>query len=223
VAGANGRGLLRSRDKQNAKGEGEKKMSKAKKNPGKEAASVGNVAIENVVPTEGQSIDKVRDILFGAQLRQYDQRFANAEKSQQREMSNLRKEVKKTTDSLEAYMEKEFESAAGQLKTEESERREEDKDISKKMDALAKSFDKKVSQLSEKLQEARRDLHGQILKQSKELSNEIQEKYESVTTALENAIGELRNDKTDRIELANLLLEVSMRLKEDTNYTDVDA
>ena len=41
-------------------------------------------------PREGQNVDKIRDILFGAQMRDYDKRFARLEDRLMKDAEALR-------------------------------------------------------------------------------------------------------------------------------------
>lgn len=72
--------------------------------PGGDQATAGN-------------IDKVRDILFGAQMRDYEKRFARLEERLQKATSDLKDDLKKRFDSLESYVKKEGESLIDQLRT----------------------------------------------------------------------------------------------------------
>jgi hypothetical protein len=53
------------------------------------------------------------------------------------------------------------------------------------------------------------------LEQSNKLSDEIRVKNEELASLLDRRVQELRNDKTDRTALANLLTEVAMRLTDE--------
>ena len=59
---------------------------------------------------EGESIDKVRDILFGAQVRDFERRFSALEKHLRNEVSDLSSAMSKRFDYLESYIEEEFAS-----------------------------------------------------------------------------------------------------------------
>jgi len=59
---------------------------------------------------EGESIDKVRDILFGAQVRDFERRFSALERHLRNEVSDLSSAMSKRFDSLESYIEEEFAS-----------------------------------------------------------------------------------------------------------------
>ncbi len=66
----------------------------------------------------GASIDKVRDILFGVQMRDYDKRFARLEERLVKETTELKDDVKKRLASLEQFMKQEFESLGDRLSSE---------------------------------------------------------------------------------------------------------
>ena len=78
-----------------------------------------------------------------------------------------------------------------------------------------KNLEKKIVALDEKSVKAQRDVQEQILKQSNELMDEIRTKHEEISSSLNDAVKMLTDKKTDRVALANLLTEVSMRLKEE--------
>jgi DNA-binding ferritin-like protein len=163
----------------------------------------------------GESLDKVRDILFGSQSREYEKRFARLEERLLKESADLREDLKRRFDTLELYIKKEVESLAARLKTEQDERAESARGLSAELNETARGFEKKTGQLGEHLTASERELRQQILEQSKNLSDEIRQKHESVTTSLERATSELRDEKTDRAALASLFMEVAMRLNNE--------
>jgi len=170
---------------------------------------------------ERESVDRIRDILFGAQVRQYDQRFSLVEDLIRKEVVNLRDETRKTIETLENYTKKAHESLVAQLKTEQTERSDSVNDLSGKLDNLNKTLDKKIIRLDEKTNAGQHDLQEQILQQSKNLMKEIQQIHAEITTTLKKAVDELRKEKTDRIALGNLFNEVGLRLKEEFKLPDV--
>ncbi len=179
----------------------------AKKNsPEKETLPAG---------TEPENIDKIRDILFGSKERQYEQKFSTIETAIQKEVGELRSETKKAMASLENYIKKELASLTDQLRSEQEERQEATDTLVGKIDDARRALDRKLSQLNDKTVSGQRDLQEQLLQQSKNLLEEIHDKHEAISADLEQAVRELRLEKTDRVELANMLMEVALRLKEE--------
>jgi hypothetical protein len=165
--------------------------------------------------SSGESLDKVRDILFGSQAREYEKRFARLEERLIKESSDLREDLKKRFDTLEVYIKREVESLTDRLKAEQNERTESARELSGAIRDTSQSFDKKTSQIDQLLTTSQRELRDQLLDQSKTLSDEIQQKHEKMTSHLERATAELRDEKTDRAALASLFMEVAMRLNNE--------
>jgi gas vesicle protein len=163
----------------------------------------------------GESLDKVRDILFGSQAREYEKRFARLEDRLLKEASDLREDLKRRFDTLEGYIKKEIEALGGRLKAEHDERTESAKELSVELKDTARTFEKKTGQLDEHLTNSERQLREQILDQSKNIADEIRQKHEAITASLERATSELRDEKTDRAALASLFMEVAMRLNNE--------
>src|SRR4051812_14459636 len=59
---------------------------------------------------EANNIDKIRDILFGVQMRDYEKRFSRLEERLLKESADLRDETRKRFDSLENFVKSEFEA-----------------------------------------------------------------------------------------------------------------
>ena len=192
-------------------------MAKENNRAGVSAALSADADIGKPQPGKmaGENLDKVRDILFGSQARDYEKRFARLEERLVREASDLREDLKKRFDTIETYIKKEIESLSDKLKTEHDERAAAAKEIASELKDAARAFEKKTGQLDEYLAKAQRELRQQILEQSKSLSDDIRQKHDAITAALERETSELRGDKTDRVALASLFMEIAMRLNND--------
>jgi hypothetical protein len=59
---------------------------------------------------EGSNVDKIRDILFDTNMREYEKRFARLEERLAKSSGALREDLKKRFDSLESYVREEMES-----------------------------------------------------------------------------------------------------------------
>lgn len=187
----------------------ENKKTKPADAAGDEAARNQQFAMDLV---GGGSLDKVRDILFGANMRDYEKRFVQMEEKFAADTAEMRAEVRKRCDALETYVKREIDALNERLKTERNERIAAEKESTQETRDFMKNSEKKLGQLDESLVKTQRDLHEQMLSQSKELSEEIRQRAEGLAAAMERAVKELRNEKTDRQALAALFTEVAMRL-----------
>ena len=163
----------------------------------------------------GGNLDKVRDILFGGQMRDYEKRFNRLEDRLVKECSSIRDDIKKRLDSLEMYVKQEVESLNEGLTTEQSQRDDATKEVSQELRDSTKSLEKKIGQLDEQSNQRQRELRQQILEQSKSLDDDMRQKYESILSVIDREVQELRTDKTDRSTLAALLTQVAMQLNNE--------
>ncbi len=164
---------------------------------------------------EINSLDKVRDILFGNQIREVEKKFIRLEDRLVKELANVRDETRKRLDSLEIYIKKEVESLTERLKHEQSERDTGVKALAEEHKNITNSLEKRLTQFEEQTTNSQRELREQILNQSNSLQDDIRQKYTEILTLLEREAQELRRDKTDRSSLASLFTELAIRLNSD--------
>ena len=163
----------------------------------------------------GGNLDKVRDLLFGGQMRDYDRKFARLEERLVKETADLREEVKRRLSALETYMKAELESQSDRIRAEQEGRSAGDKELGRELRDSAQQFDQKLSQLDDLVARNQRDLRQQLHAQHQELVDDIRQRVEDVLGRLAHEAQELRSDKTDRKALAALLTEMAMRLNGD--------
>jgi DNA repair exonuclease SbcCD ATPase subunit len=177
------------------------------------AANTEDKNIANGEVREGQNVDKIRDILFGSQMRDYEKRFVRLEERLAKASDALRDDLKKRFDSLESFVQQEIEALGQRLKTEKTERADALKELTRESRDNAKNLEKKLSQLEEQLSSAQGDLRSRILDQSKSLANEIRKAQTEMEAALEREVETLRHEKTDRETLGDMFSELGLRLK----------
>lgn len=184
----------------------------ARKSP---AGKAGNGGAE-VLAAGGGNLEKIREILFGAQVHDFEKRFTRLEEKLLKETADSRAETKKRFDSMEAFIRKEIESLVERVKTEQGERADAVKEASRDLRETAKNLEKKLAQLDEQATKGQRELRQQILDQSKSLTDEIRTRVKESAALLTRELKELRSDKTDRSALAGLFTDAAMRLSGDT-------
>jgi hypothetical protein len=162
------------------------------------ASLSGDEAASPAAPDAGSgSLDKVRDILFGAQARDFERRFARLEERLLKDTSDLREDVRKRLEVLEQFVRREAESLADRIA-----------DLSRAHERSAAGFD-------ERLAREQREARQQLLDQNNRLSEEIRQKTDDLLAALAREANDLRTDKTSRADLAALLTEMAMRLNHE--------
>jgi hypothetical protein len=162
----------------------------------------------------GASIDKVRDILFGAQMRDYDRRFARLEERLLKETVDLKDDVKKRLAALEQYVKQEVEALGDRLSAEHDGREDAAKTIRQELRETGTTFDRKTATIEDQAARAQRELRQQLLEQQQRLSDELQSRHQELLGTLNRESTELRDEKADRAALASLFTEMAMRLSD---------
>jgi seryl-tRNA synthetase len=160
---------------------------------------------------ETGNVDKIRDILFGGQMRDYDKRFARLEERLLKESVELRENTKRTVGALESFVKKEFEALASRL---DAERQGRD-GVARELHDTARTIEKKLEEFDNQTAQAQRDLRQQLLDQSKSLNEEIERKHSEISTMLQREVADLNHEKTDRASLSALFTELALRLNQD--------
>lgn len=163
----------------------------------------------------GGNIDKIRDILFGANMRDYDARFARLEESLMKEAAELRESTRRRFETLENYVKKEIDSLQARLRTERDERSEASSQHSRELKEVGEALSKKIRDLDDHGASVASDLRQEILNHSRNLMDELRTRHEEISSLLERRFHELHHSKTDRAALASLLTEVAMRLNDE--------
>ena len=166
------------------------------------------------------NLDKIRDILFGAQAREHDRRFAQLEQHLIREASDLRNDLKRRFESLEVYIKKEVEALTSRQTKEQETRGESVTKLTQELTHLAATLERKASQLEQQAAQAQTHLLQQLTERTSELATDIQARHAEAASALNRAVHDLRAEKTDRAALAAILLEASQRLSSNEAVSD---
>jgi hypothetical protein len=168
------------------------------------------------------NVDKIRDILFGSQMKDYDTRFRRLEESLLSQTADIRETAKRRIDTFEAYVKQELEALDTRLRTEREERLEAVKQQSRELKDLAETLQHKLRELEDRSAEGNRSLREQILQQSKDLVEEMRVRQNEMTALVERRSDDLANAKTDRSMLAALFTEAAMRLNDEFRIPGVE-
>lgn len=168
------------------------------------------------------NVDQIRDILFGNQMRDYDQRFQRLEEGIRKELAELGSEVKSELVRIEEQSlgnHKELGDALGQ---ETDERKKASKkansDFKKTTDDLAAQIRKLEATLDQRVAE----LRDQLLAQATALSEDIQKRDDRLSKALATSTSELEEAKMDRRTLARFLMNMGKEILGETPDAESD-
>jgi hypothetical protein len=163
----------------------------------------------------GGNIDKIRDILFGANMREYEARFERLEETLLKEAADLRESSRRRFESLETYVKNELESLQTRVKIEREERSDASSLHAREMKEIADALAKKIRDLDDQSAAVASSLRQEILNQARNLMDELRSRHEETAGVLEKRFQTLQHGKTDRAALASLLTEVAMRINDE--------
>jgi len=164
---------------------------------------------------EAGNVDKIREILFGGQMRDYEKRFSRLEERLLKESEQLREETRRLFSTLEAFIKKEAEAQNEAMNAERHNREGTLSLLSRELHETRDNLASKLQQSLELTTKGQRDLRQQILDQSRGLAEEMRRKYDELAASLTRDIQELDKDKMDRSSLSALFRELAMRLNNE--------
>jgi hypothetical protein len=169
---------------------------------------------EHAINATQASLDRVRDILFGAQIREQDHRRQEFEGELEKQLSAFGEESRKRLDALEGFVKRQIASVLEILKTESQQRAEALQSIAGQLKQTATGIERRIAAVDEQHSDAERKLHTELLDQSNSLRDEVSGLGQSLTSLLEKTRTDLQHAKADRVALASIYVEMAQRLSE---------
>ena len=176
------------------------------------AGQVGNGPFPD---TEVVGVDKIRDLLFGNQMQDYDRRFSMLEERFLQRFREIESETSRNLSSLELTAKQQMESLAAQLREEKDLRTDADKEIERTEREHNDTVEKRLRSTSEQLSRLERDQADRLAQEVQSLREEIKRRSEDIQHTIEKMFAELSNVKTDRNLLAGLFVEIARCLNQD--------
>src|SRR5580704_8531347 len=160
-------------------------------------------------------VDKIRDLLFGNQMQDYDRRFSKLEERFLQRFKDTESETARNLSAYDSNSKKQVESLASQLREEKDLRADGDKEIERSLREQTQSLEKRLRTMSDQVSQLERDFSDRLAREVQTLHEEIKRRNEDVHHTLEKMFAELSNVKTDRNLLAGLFVEVAKCLNQD--------
>lgn len=169
---------------------------------------------ETVEDIEG-NVDKIRQILFGGQMRDYEKRFDAMEKRLSQNIERLARDMDRRMERLDTFARREFDKLGDQIKAEKKDRVAESKKGSGELQSLIDQVESWFAEVDEQIAADAKNMRLELIDQSETLSAQIHENHEQITSALQKEADDLGSRKLAREDMAALLSEFSMRLSKD--------
>ncbi len=169
-----------------------------------------------------ENLDKIREILFGSNVREYERRFAQIETRLSKEVAELKDETRRRLNALEISASREIESLNSRIEKERQERGEGGEKLTQDIAELANKLERKARQIEDHNIRIEREFRDQMLAQSRSASEELRSKIEEVIETIDRMSGELRTRKVDRGDIAAVLSEIAMRLNNEPGMPNLE-
>ena len=159
-----------------------------------------------------ESLDKVRDILFGGQMRAVESRLQGLEERLMREQAVMRSDFDKRIADLDAGAKRDAQTLGDRLNAERTKRAEELKALSAEIKEILRSLEKRHVKLEELTGMADAEIRDNILQQSRAITAEIERLSQRITADLNREVTALRTDKTDVSAIVSVFSDMATRL-----------
>ncbi len=171
------------------------------------------IAGKNLI-TEG-NLDQVRDILFGAQLKELDKKSVDLETLIKTELQHTQNEFRSRLGILEDFIKSEVVSLTAKIKKEVLERSSDGERLTDRLDDHKRLSQSRLGELEELLDSTGRETRDMILEQSRNLTDAAEKNYETLKATLAEKANGLHENKTDRAALAQMFSDMAIRLGND--------
>ncbi|HEX6573985.1 MAG TPA: hypothetical protein VF042_03360 [Gemmatimonadaceae bacterium] len=169
----------------------------------------GAAAAAAAVP---ESIDQVRDLLFGSQMRMVDARIQSLDERLSHETSAMRAEFGRQINELDDAIKKELARHSERLMAERTKRIDDLKALSAELREALKSLEKRHTNLEEAAGLADAELRDHMLRQSAALTTDLNRTSDRITSELNRITTQLQSDKLDSSLIAQGLTELASKL-----------
>ena len=174
----------------------------------------------NAPPADSpESLEQVRDILFGGQMKMVDARLHALETRVQQEHVALRAEFSRETSDIDSSLKHGIAQLNERLAEERARRVEGLKALSAEMKELVKNLEQRHQALEDAASQADAELRDQLLRQSGAQAAELTRTADRLTKQLDDVASALGAEKLDTSRLASGLTELVSRLTSGDGVT----
>ncbi len=164
---------------------------------------------------EDTRMEKVRALLFGSQMRDYDRRFGELGDRLRDEIDRLRQEQNARLAKLEAFLRAELDRMNFQHRQGRQERINAQAELADRIEALERDLRERLEGDGERLSREALALRAEMREQVGEQLEALHRTRVELSEALEKEHLRLQEDKAGREELAQLFTELALRLNRE--------
>ncbi|MCW6051510.1 hypothetical protein QUB60_24565 [Microcoleus sp. A2-C5] len=159
------------------------------------------------------NIDQIRDIIFGAQLREYDNRFDKIDSEMSMMQQDMHARIEQVKTVLSTEMRAAVDSLEKKVKSLTSNTQEETTDLRQQIDRVNRKCSSTIEALDEAIDNQTSSIRDELSQTRERLSEETRTLKTQVFEELDRRFSMLRDVKVSRDDMAEILFELGMRLK----------
>lgn len=178
-----------------------------------EGTSDNDLEAQNSVPNE--SLDQIREILFGNQTRDIDGRFQEVSDRLSEAIGGLRSLVNERTDAISQKLEQQvhhLKDEIGNIRRDSSKKASE---LDSNLSNTANDLRQQIGALSETLSVAERSLRGDVENGLGEMKAHLTTQLDAVRDHMQQEISKLSASTVARRSFSEALKELSIRFEDD--------
>ncbi len=163
-----------------------------------------------------ESIEQVRDLLFGGQMRMVDARIQSLDERLAHETSALRADFDRQIGDLDGSIKKELARVSERLVAERTKRVEDLKALNAELRESLKMLEKRHQSLEEAAGLADAELRDHLVKQAATFSNDLARTSDRISGELDRITTALQNEKLDSAAIVAGLTDLAGKLSGGT-------
>lgn len=166
-------------------------------------------------PHDANSMDQVRELLFGAQVKEIEERLQKQEAYIMKQLADLRDEMRAAMQSMES-------TVNIRLQSESKERGEDKSDYQKQLASLKTELENRSAALYSALNKSEGSLHELISNENVRITATVEERYKFALDSLSENTLQIRKDMVDRNTISALLGELAQKIAPDEKTTQAE-
>lgn len=167
---------------------------------------------DDVYEAGDAELGKVRELLFGAHMRETRVEIARLQERLGAEATRFRADLDEQLAGMGRLVHERSEAAMEKIQSESTARQIGDEAVIRKLEEVREHLESKLDTMIERANKAERELRDQLLSQCKLLSYAITQKHEEAVNLLTDGMAEMKATKLDRASVADLFKELAGRL-----------
>jgi hypothetical protein len=157
---------------------------------------------------EIEDIKKIRDILFGSNMSEYERRFEILEQKLSKSLEEARLDNEKRLQLLEDYVKQELQALQEKLETEKESRLKNERRTSEDI----KTIEEQAQSFADKTAKDFSETRNQILELGKSMGEKMNSQNKNLTEKIIEVDSNLQSNKVDRTALAMMFTEIAAQL-----------